>query len=162
MKPDQILTVASGEEDINFNSLCPWQEIRLLPHLHYQIDLILTPDELYKLDVNDAYMDLQRMYLYPGKESTYTLSKKFEYIKYHNAVQPQPMYAHWKYVNVLPGRALDPTKIVTEIDGVTYYGFGYQREWSARRVDKGIDIMVAMRELKTRIHLSYAIILTKK
>jgi len=153
MTKEQALAIISGDKSSTAFIICPWQEIRISPYLHYQIDLILTPEQVYSLDTNSAYMDLQRMYM--GLEAGYILKHSYKDIKYHIAVNPQPLIKYWKYVITLPGK-LD-NKFLQEDNTYLFSG------WRAKILDKGYDILAGTKELKDgKIQVSYAMFVERK
>ena len=125
---------------------------------HFQIDLILTPVEIWSFDNQLMFMDLQ--YFYVG---VYEDRARLRWLPYrlHASLQPQtPSIArHWTLQTKLeiPGKeVLDPTK--KRIDGDYTLGFNSKTTWLARVIkDKGRDFTLATSVRKDgRINLSGA------
>lgn len=112
-------------------SVCPWQEIRLTPHLHWQIDLILSEQELVTFDRFKAGNDLLLLWygLLDDKDRFYYLT--FDHSKAHIAANPQPLYKYFKLTPPIPLTVYEPKPLSSD--------------WLYTIVDTSTDYLVATR-----------------
>ena len=115
--------------------ICPWQELTLLPNKHWQIDLILTSEDMTKYNPADMSWDLQLMfYGYKRDAALMKLPKRFPLITHHSSSGIWPIHGEANYVQ--------PT------EGTIYDRLDLQRGWIYGLVDKAVDYLVAVRQEK--------------
>lgn len=140
MTNTEALEIATGGL-ITSHTICPWQEIRQIGNVHWQIDLLLTPSELYEYKWTDMYVDLQQFFL--GREHMMTLPNKFN-TKIHSAAGLN-LYTRFSMLyDYKKGNVIIPNLPLS-------------RGWIYEIMDKGLDFVTATRMLSTgQIELSGA------
>lgn len=73
-------------------SICPWQEIRQAGYLHWQIELILTPEQHYSFD--PFHLEKSLYYMYTGDLEDLPVEAYIH--RFHMAANPQPLYKYFK------------------------------------------------------------------
>lgn len=110
-------------------SICPWQEIRVMPYLHWQIDIILTPEQHYTFNKYDIESSLYSMYL-----GDYTDLPVDKYIKkLHMAANPQPLFKYWNMAKAL--ESIDKNKLLSR--GWVYGQHSTYTLFASRKRDDG-------------------------
>lgn len=136
MTLEQALYIAVNGRDLKIN-VCPWQVIRRMSHngkpiLHWQIDLIMTADEMTKYNPAEMSWDLQLMfYGYKKDSSIMKLPKVFSHIVHHSASGIWPIHTQANYAA--------PT------EGIIYDKLDLQRGWIYETVNKGWSFLSAVR-----------------
>ena len=140
MTTEQALYIAVNGRDLKIN-VCPWQTIRRQsyggkPILHWQIDLLLTTEDMTSYNPADMSWDLQLMfYGYKRDAALMKLPKRFPLITHHSSsgIWPiRPIHGEANYVQ--------PT------EGTIYDRLDLQRGWIYDRVDKGWPFLSAVRQ----------------
>lgn len=123
MKAADALDIIANGKKLVVTSTCPWQEIRLLPALHWQIDFILLEHEVYNIDRFELGNALIKMY--------YDMDFNLPYpYKAHAAINPKPIYRNFRYT--FPSKAIQDKKL--------------SAGWEHTIVDLSMDYTLAIRE----------------
>lgn len=155
MTKEQALYIAVNGRDLRIN-VCPWQVIRRMsynskPILHWQIDMLVTAEEMTKYNPADMSWDLQLMfYGYKKDSSMMKLPKIFSFIVHHSSSGIWPIHTAANYAA--------PT------EGMIYDNLDLQRGWIYETVNKGWSYLGAVREEEKdgTFELSGAMFATRK
>lgn len=149
--------MASGERQ-DYILPAPWQELRLQPHLSFQLDILITEHDLQTMyNELDLFWDLQLMYR--GMKIERIPEYQVPYKK-HIPAQPQPLYKFYNIKHTLNSKVISPLykiKPQQDSDGAVFneypndYNIGLKYKdgpFRCRLLDMSYDWMVGVKTLK--------------